>query len=415
MPCNVIMIAVRDPSSIYSGAESYVRAFCRAAVKAGYSPHVFCAGDRTERKDTDYGVIHKAWSPVRPFRGVMLRLHQPFLVNLAAQFAEGTIGPHLIHSFGAFSGVGAALAQRLRSRGHQATLVTTPFSTYAHETRAKLLQRNLPLLARLQLHLEVLWVRLSVEPSERGGYRNADLTVPNYDNVRALVEAEFGPGIRFGKMTYASEQAFLGDGADEASPPALLTELQPSDAPLIASVSRHDARKGLDVLLSALAQLRSRGIRFRACLVGGGELLEWHRRLADKLGLSGCTILPGLVPSAFAYLRQADIFVLPSLEEGSGSVSLLEAMQAGVAPVISAVDGLPEDVTDGESAIFVRPGDPGDLADALARCLTDPALRAKVACGARERYRTRFSADSYVADVRRLYTSLGFPPAVLQN
>ncbi len=91
-------------------------------------------------------------------------------------------------------------------------------------------------------------------------------------------------------------------------------------------------------------------------------------------------------------------------------MSLLEAMQAGVAPVISAVDGLPEDVTNGESAIFTRPGDVDDLAEALSRCLADSTLRAKVAKGAYDRYRTRFSADAYVADVRRLYTSLGFPP-----
>jgi len=410
MPCNVIMIAVRDPSLIYSGAESYVRAFCRAAVKAGYTPHIFCVGDRTRLKITEYGVIHQAWSPVRPFRGVMLRLHQPFLLRLASKFAEGAIGPHLIHSFGAFSGVGAALAQRLRSRGHKATAVTTPFTTYAHETRAKLLQRYIPFAVRLQLQFELLWVRLTVDPSERRGYRSADLIMPNYENVRALVEAEFGPGLRFGRMKYASEQAFLADSPHAASPPALLAGLEPADAPLIVSVSRHDPRKGLDVLLSALAQLRSRGVRFRACLVGGGQLLEWHRRLADKWGLGGCTILPGLVPSAYAYLRQADIFVLPSFEEGGGSVSLLEAMQAGVAPVISAVDGLPEDVTNGESAIFTRPGDVDDLAEALSRCLADSTLRAKVAKGAYERYRTRFSADAYVADVRRLYTSLGFPP-----
>jgi glycosyltransferase involved in cell wall biosynthesis len=86
-------------------------------------------------------------------------------------------------------------------------------------------------------------------------------------------------------------------------------------------------------------------------------------------------------------------------------------MQAGVAPVISRLDGVPEDVNDGESAIFVKPGDVGDLTDALTRCLTISALRAKIAAGAHKRYLTRFSADAFVADIKRIYSSLGFPHA----
>lgn len=179
--------------------------------------------------------------------------------------------------------------------------------------------------------------------------------------------------------------------------------------PLIVSVSRHDPRKGLDVLLLALAELKRRGLRFRACLVGGGQLLGEHRYLTHNLGLSHCIKLPGSVANAYAYLQQADIFVLPSIEEGSGSVSLLEAMQAEVAPIISRLDGLPEDVSDGDSAIFVRPGIVGDLADALTRCLTDSVLRANIAASARQRYLRRFSADAYVADVKRIYNSVGFP------
>lgn len=56
--------------------------------------------------------------------------------------------------------------------------------------------------------------------------------------------------------------------------------------PLIVTVSRHDGRKGLDVLIAALADLRVRGIQFRACLLGVGILLEAHRPLAERM--AGC-------------------------------------------------------------------------------------------------------------------------------
>ena len=53
--------------------------------------------------------------------------------------------------------------------------------------------------------------------------------------------------------------------------------------PRIVSVSRHDPRKGLHVLLQALSRLRVTGVDFSACLVSGGVLLAAHRQLASRL------------------------------------------------------------------------------------------------------------------------------------
>ena len=150
---------------------------------------------------------------------------------------------------------------------------------------------------------------------------------------------------------------------------------------------------------------------FRACIVGGEALLEKHRKLAADLGLLASTAIPGRVPDAYAYLRHADIFVLPSLEEGSGSVSLLEAMQAGAAPVVSRIDGLPEDVVEGESALLVEPGNISDLSRALRTLLEDRELRTRIARGARQVFRDRFSADAFAADIGKAYAGLGFTPA----
>ena len=69
----------------------------------------------------------------------------------------------------------------------------------------------------------------------------------------------------------------------------------------------------------------------------------------------------------------------PRWKKGGGSVSLLEALQSGAAAVVSRVDGLPEDVADGQSALLVEPGDATALAAALGRLLTDPDLRVRIA------------------------------------
>ncbi len=413
----VNLIVGRDPTLQPGGSESYTRASGRAAIAAGYEPHLFCVGTNTRTEETPFGVLHCVRSPFRPLRGLMVVAHQPYIVGAIERFmheqglARGT--RCLIHALGNWNGVGPAAARRLAGMGLDSRVVATLFSTYNHETRGKLRGVGRPhgLWAHLVLRWELLWTQLTVDPSERRGVRASDLVLTNYDSVRRIVDAELGPGIRFGKVTYASELAFLHKEADRPPLPGVLAGLEPRDAPLILSVSRHDARKGLDVLLRALALLREWGVRFRACLAGGGGLLESHRRFAATLGLSERVLVAGRVPDAFAFLRHADIFVLPSIEEGSGSVALLEALQAGVAPVVSRVDGLPEDVTDGQSALLVEPGDPARLAAALRRLIEDSGLRTRLSQGALARFRERFSAEAFTADIGAVYTRLGFAPA----
>jgi glycosyltransferase involved in cell wall biosynthesis len=329
------------------------------------------------------------------------------------RFVRDGAEPRLIHSFGPWSGVGVATSRRLRKRGIESVTLATVYGTYRHEALGKLrgLGPERPLLLRLQHWWELFWICATVDRNERRGFTQSQRVLVNYDSVRKIIAAQVGPDVHFGKMTYCSEAAFRPEDASRATPPDAIAALEPRDAPLIVSVSRHDPRKGLDVLLHALAQLHRSAMRFRACLVGGGPLLDIHRHLADRLGLADCTAIVGRVPDAYVYLQQADVFALPSLEEGSGSVSLLEAMQAAAAPVISRIDGLPEDVVDGESAVLVEPGDPGALTAALTRVLADAALRRRLAQGAHARYRERFSAAAFATDLRSIYTSVGFAPA----
>jgi glycosyltransferase involved in cell wall biosynthesis len=90
---------------------------------------------------------------------------------------------------------------------------------------------------------------------------------------------------------------------------------------------------------------------------------------------------------------------------------MLEAMQAGVAIVASNVDGLPEDVTDGESALLVEPGNVDQLSRALARLLTDSELRGRLRRRARETFVERFSAEAFTDALRVIYAESGIRSA----
>jgi glycosyltransferase involved in cell wall biosynthesis len=417
----IVYVAGKDPLEERGGHSTYVRAHARAAIRAGFEPHLFCASCHNGQVRTDYGVVHRVLSPLRflpqrsgaGFRTHTVVWHVPLIARQVTQFLAARPGPHLVHGFGVWGSAAVTAARRLGRQGVSAVPIASAYTLVDHEVVAKLRghRKVHGAISRLQTMLELSWARYSVIHHERWAYYGARLVGINYESVRWLLEASWGKGIAFRRMAYGPETAFDHE-SPEKTPivPDALAALAPAGAPLIVSVSRHDARKGVDVLLRALARLLAAGVRFRACLVGGGPLLATHRALAKSLGLDGAVLVTGLVPDAYAYLRCADVFALPSLEEGSGSLSLLEALQAGVAPVASAIDGIPEDVTDGRSAILVPPGNEGALAAALARAVQNPVLRRDLAREARAAFDARFSASSFSASLSKVYGELGFVP-----
>jgi glycosyltransferase involved in cell wall biosynthesis len=168
-------------------------------------------------------------------------------------------------------------------------------------------------------------------------------------------------------------------------------------------VSHHDSRKGLGTLLQAFRLLKQQGVDFQAWLVGGGGLLAIHRRMAGELGLDDRVRITGYVEDPEPYWQAASVFVLPSHEEGSGSLSLLEAMERGRAIVASGIDGIPEDVEDGRSGLLVPPKDPGALAGALMRLLKNKSLRESLARAARKRFEQRFAPSLLIRSMADLY------------
>jgi glycosyltransferase involved in cell wall biosynthesis len=221
--------------------------------------------------------------------------------------------------------------------------------------------------------------------------------------------AKYGERVRTRRTLYGPPSAFAA-ASGPAGPPPGLAQISPAEAPLVVSVSRHQPRKGIDVLLRALGALRDRGVPFRACLAGDGELLEENRALAFRLGLASSVLVAGALPSVTGLLSKGDLFVLPSRREQSGSLALLEALQAGIPAVASACDGIPEDVVHGESAWLVPPGDAGALADAIADLLADEGQRERLSRGGREAFAKRFSAEAFSRDLACAYAELGFIP-----
>ena len=138
--------------------------------------------------------------------------------------------------------------------------------------------------------------------------------------------------------------------------------------------------KGLEFLIEAVGKIRT-DRAWEVVLVGSCEQYGAYRRKLDKLieqfDLAGRVRWEGYVaygPEMFRYLRECDVFVLPTLSEGTPRV-LVEARANSLPVIATTVGGIPTSVTDGVDGILVPPKDSDAIAQALDRVIEDGELR----------------------------------------
>ncbi|HWI61032.1 MAG TPA: glycosyltransferase family 4 protein [Symbiobacteriaceae bacterium] len=171
---------------------------------------------------------------------------------------------------------------------------------------------------------------------------------------------------------------------------------------VLSALGRLQTEKGFDVLLRAMAELKGEA----RLLLGGEGLLEAELpRLAAELGVADIVEFRGFVTDVPRFMAASGLFVLSSRSEGLGLV-LVEAMAAGRPVVATRVGGVPEVVVDGETGLLVPPEDPGALAAAARRLLSDPALAARMGEAGRRRAQVVFSAGRMAELTAALYEEL---------
>ncbi|HEX2047778.1 MAG TPA: glycosyltransferase family 4 protein [Acidimicrobiales bacterium] len=175
----------------------------------------------------------------------------------------------------------------------------------------------------------------------------------------------------------------------------------PTEGPTVLFLSRHEERKGLDVLIAALPRLPPHArvwvasdgpdtARLKAA-AAGDQRVEWLGRIdeAEKL----------------RRLRGADVLCAPSLRGESFGMILLEAMAAETPIVASDLPGYRKVVGHAEpAAVLVPPGDAAALGDALGRVLETPELAASLAAAGDARA-SAFSMDRLAGRYVELYRS----------
>lgn len=145
----------------------------------------------------------------------------------------------------------------------------------------------------------------------------------------------------------------------------------------ILFAGRFTPQKGLDFLLKSLSILPPHIPSIRLWLAGDGPERGQIEKLAHEIGRDGLKITFlgwQLRPQLYQLYQEADIFVLPSRDEGMPNV-LLEAMAAALPVVATRVPGSEELVRDGGNGFLVDKEDLKGLAQALEKLVSQPGIR----------------------------------------
>ncbi len=187
-------------------------------------------------------------------------------------------------------------------------------------------------------------------------------------------------------------------------------------SPYILCVAIHNAKKAIDVLLKAFAELHRTDRSLELWLVGDGPLRGELEHLARELGLDGKVRFLGARgrDDVRRYMRECLLFVLPSRAEPFGIV-ILEALASRKAVVATKAGGIPEIIQDGVTGVLVAPDDPTALCEAMRGVVRDQALRERLADhGYRlvtQRYPWSAAGERYDAMFRALHDRRAVPDA----
>src|SRR5262249_2001711 len=157
--------------------------------------------------------------------------------------------------------------------------------------------------------------------------------------------------------------------------------------PVLGSIGRLEPIKGYDIMLEAFGRLWSnwRGEPGPVLVIagGGGEQAKLAS-MAERAGCSSGIRLLGWRDDVAELHAMFTLFTLASRSEGT-SISLLEAMSAGLCPVVTDVGGNAAVLGPDLAHRLVRPNDPDSLAAAWRAALQEPATRCRDAEAARQR------------------------------
>jgi glycosyltransferase involved in cell wall biosynthesis len=169
---------------------------------------------------------------------------------------------------------------------------------------------------------------------------------------------------------------------------------------LICTVAHLYPAKGLEYLIEAANLLEEKSIKF--VIMGEGKERESLEKLIKRYNLEKNVFLTGNVPEAYKYLKAFDIFVSPSVKEGSPWV-VLEAMAAEIPIIATKVGAVPNIIENNKNGFMVEPRDSRAIADSIEKLLSDEKLGLRFTEEAKTTVIEKFSLNKMIGEIEKLF------------
>ena len=194
----------------------------------------------------------------------------------------------------------------------------------------------------------------------------------------------------------------IHSGVDRAASCELVDVFKSGRTPVVGTAGPLEAVKGFPFFLGAAARVLSQGREVEFVIAGAGPEESNLRRLARELGINDhITFVPNLLDFDNA-LAAMDIFVLPSLQQGIGTI-MLEAMALGRPVIATKVGGVYRAVRDNETGLLVPPSNSEALAERIVELLDNPARARAIGQAARKTVEREFNVDRMVKQTAAVY------------
>ena len=175
--------------------------------------------------------------------------------------------------------------------------------------------------------------------------------------------------------------------------------------PILGTIARLDPIKNHSMMFQAFKLVLKKHPDSILILVGDGEERENLEQLVNELGIRKNVIFTGYIPTPQHYLDCMDIFLLPSLSEGT-SMTLLEAMSLSKPCVVTDAGGNPEIIQHKVTGLVTKNNHTEKYAEAINLLLTDPALFEEMTNKSIRRFKQLFSADRMCQNFKSIYQNI---------
>jgi len=177
--------------------------------------------------------------------------------------------------------------------------------------------------------------------------------------------------------------------------------------PIIFALRSHEPKYGLEYLIKA-ASIVAKEDREVVFVIGGdGSLKNYHKELANNLGLKDKIIFTGKIPQNEVpyYYAMSDVVVVPSVQEAFGLV-VSEGMACGKPVIGTAVGGIPDQIIDGYNGFLVQPCDYLEIAKKILWLIKNPEKMRHMGLNGRKLVKDKFDINDRVRKVINLYEKL---------